>query len=286
MKKLTVSINRCAEERARIQKKVRLAKMLLKPFLGKIEFQKVFEAFYGLSLIGMNFGTGDIINNSGEIFVLKYLKGKYSKTKTINIFDVGANIGNYASMVLTIFHNKNVKIFSFEPSKIAFERLKTNIGTNENVILNNFGLGEENKRSPLFSNEEGSGLASLYHRQLDHLGIAINKMEEVEIKKLDDYCNDNNIGHINLLKIDVEGSELGVLYGAKRMLSDNLIDFIQFEFGGCNIDSRTYFRDFFYLLSPKYKIHRIMQNGLYPIGTYGEINEIFITTNYLAEKSK
>ena len=50
---------------------------------------------------------------------------------------------------------------------------------------------------------------------------------------------------IDLLKLDVEGNELLALKG----LSDSIeyIKIIQFEFGGSNIDSRTYFQDFYYL---------------------------------------
>ena len=60
------------------------------------------------------------------------------------------------------------------------------------------------------------------------------------------------------------------------------IDFIQFEFGGCNIDSRTYFQDFFYHLQDNYKIYRILEDNIYELQTYKETYEIFITVNYLA----
>jgi hypothetical protein len=84
--------------------------------------------------------------------------------------------------------------------------------------------------------------------------------------------------------MDVEGNELNILNGAKRMIENDSIDFIQFEFGGCNIDSRTFFQDFFYLLKERYRIYRILKNGLYPIDSYSEKYEIFITTNYLAQR--
>lgn len=67
------------------------------------------------------------------------------------------------------------------------------------------------------------------------------------------------------------------------MIEDRKIDFIQFEFGGCNIDSRTFFQDFWYLLHDKYNIFRIIPTGLYPIKEYSEMREIFLCTNYLAE---
>lgn len=270
------------KEHTQMQRRVRLAKTIFKPVLGKVRFQRIFEILYGLSLIGMNYGTGDDSSYSGETFLLNYFQ-ENSKTRNPIIFDVGANVGKYVEYVLKIINNPTV--FCFEPSKNTFELLHKNIGQNKNVILNNFGFGKENKKTILFSNENASVLASLYNRQLDHLGITMNKKEEVEIKKLDDYCDQNDIQNIDLLKLDVEGNELDVLYGAERMLSTSSIRFIQFEFGGCNIDSRTYFRDFFYLLNPNFNIYRVLQNGIYPIKKYGEMNEIFFTANFLAIKN-
>ena len=54
------------------------------------------------------------------------------------------------------------------------------------------------------------------------------------------------------------------------------------EFGGCNIDSRTYFQDFFYTLHPNYRLHRILRNGIVPIEHYRGTQEIFVTTNFVA----
>lgn len=65
------------------------------------------------------------------------------------------------------------------------------------------------------------------------------------------------------------------------MVCAGLIDYIQFE-TGCNVDSRTYFRDFFYLLEQKYKIYRVLKDGFYPIKKYGWEHEIFVGANYLA----
>ena len=58
------------------------------------------------------------------------------------------------------------------------------------------------------------------------------------------------------------------------------IEYIQFEFGGCNIDSRTYFRDFWELLHDKYNFFRIMPDGIVPIDEYSETLEIFTSQNF------
>jgi hypothetical protein len=106
--------------------------------------------------------------------------------------------------------------------------------------------------------------------------------EEIKLTTIDLYCKKNNIEQIHFLKLDIEGHELNALNGAKNMIEKGKIDFIQFEFGGCNIDSRTYFQDFYYILKDKYKIYRILKDGIYELPDYKETYEIFITINYLA----
>jgi hypothetical protein len=106
----------------------------------------------------------------------------------------------------------------------------------------------------------------------------------VELRTLDDFCAERGIGRIDLLKIDVEGHELRVLEGARGLLEADAIGFIQFEFNATNIDSRSFFRDFYELLSPRYRLSRIVRDGLYPIGAYSPRHELFVgPVNYLAE---
>ena len=47
------------------------------------------------------------------------------------------------------------------------------------------------------------------------------------------------------MKMDIEGHEPFALRGAKNSLQKGLFRYIQFEYGGCNIDSRTYLKDFY-----------------------------------------
>ena len=77
---------------------------------------------------------------------------------------------------------------------------------------------------------------------------------------------------------------MNALQGAIELINNKKIDYIQFEFGGTNIDSKTYFRDFYYLLNSNYKIYRILKDGLFEISTYKETYEIFSAINYLAIK--
>jgi FkbM family methyltransferase len=252
---------------------------------GKSQFQKFFEQLYQVALKGMNIGAGSFTFESGEPEVIQYVKSKINSPEGIVIFDVGANVGSYASLLERKF-GKGAIIHSFEPSAATFAKLTANVGTHDNIILHNFGLGDKEARTTLYTDSDESGLASLYKRRLDHFNIFMNKTEAVSIRALDSFCESENIKHIHFLKLDVEGNEIKVLHGAQRMLKADAIDFIQFEFGGCNIDSRTYFQDFYYLLGEKYKLYRIVKDGLYAIEQYKEMYECFVATNYLAEKKR
>jgi FkbM family methyltransferase len=252
---------------------------------GKKKSQSFFEKLHKFALTGMHIGCGAIVEDgtSGEKGAIEYVAQREKTKDAIIVFDVGANVGNYTILLNSILNSK-ARIFSFEPSKETYKKLEQNTKKIQNVQRYNFGFGNENENIILYSDAENSGLASVYQRKLDHFQIEMNRKESIEIQTIDSFCSQKDITHIHFLKIDVEGHELKVLEGAKKMIQLGKIDFIQFEFGGCNIDSRTYFQDFFYLLKDKYKIYRVVKDGLYHIKNYKEEYECFITTNFFAER--
>lgn len=256
---------------------------ILSNVIGKKKFQRLFERLFYLSLHGLNYGNGGNFRESGELNILKHINHKFINEKSLVIFDVGGNAGNY-SMALSSFFSSNATIHSFEPSKKTYEIFLETTKSIKNIIPNNFGFSDTDKNQLLYTNSIGSGLASMYKRRLEHFGISMDKNEEIKLSTIDDYCEINNIDRIHFLKLDIEGHEIKALNGAAKMISSRKIDVIQFEFGGCNIDSRTYFQDFYYLLKDNYQIYRVLKDGLREIQTYKEIHEIFITINYLAIK--
>jgi FkbM family methyltransferase len=230
----------------------------------------------------MNYGNSAEFKESGELNTIQYIINKYSKFDKLTIFGVGANIGKYSAAIYPLFGDRSL-LYSFEPSRKTFEKLIKNTSHINKINPFNIGFSDIEEDKILFSNEAESGLASVYEREISHHGIKMSLREKITLSTLDNFCKINNISTIHFLKLDVEGHEISVLNGANQMLQLGKIDFIQFEFGGCNIDSRTFFRDFYHLLNEKYKIYRILKNDLIEINQYSEMNEIFITTNYLAE---
>jgi FkbM family methyltransferase len=257
---------------------------ILAPRMGKQRHQIFFEGLYKLSLAGMNIGGGAHVADSGELNALNYIKGRLNtenRRTDLILFDVGANIGDYSLLLKEVFGAQAI-VHSFEPSKKTYVKLAANLSKQVNCYQHNFGLGDKADRVVLYTDHDESGLASVYKRKLDHYNIDMNQSEDIVLQTLDAFCAENEITHVNFLKIDVEGHEKNVLHGAKQMMDAGKIDFIQFEFGGTSIDARSYFQDYFYLLNDKYQVHRIVKDGVHPISAYNELYELFLPTNFLA----
>lgn len=248
---------------------------------GRRALQPFWQYLHRLSLSGLNVGGGSDFEESGELWIIDQLARERARDRSLLVFDVGANLGGWALAVLARLEGR-ARLFCFEPSPSTFAALRQNAGRRANVELLDFGLGDREGSVELLSDATFSGLASVYRRRLDHVGVSLDRSEPVRLRRLDDFCREREIDHIDFLKLDVGGHELKVLEGAGSLLEGAAIDYIQFEFGGCNIDSRTYFQDFFYALHPRYRLHRMLRDGLVPIEHYRETQEIFVTTNFLA----
>jgi hypothetical protein len=150
------------------------------------------------------------------------------------------------------------------------------------VELFPFGLSDATREAPLHTDALGSGMASVHPRRLAHFGRSMDVEERASFRRLDDVCAELGVTRIDMLKLDVEGHELAVLRGAGDMLTSGAIGMIQFEVGGCMLDAKVSFQDLWYQLAPKYDLFRVCSDGLAPIPTYREADEIYICANVCA----
>jgi len=261
-----------------------LRELLLK-LTGNARAQRWLQRNVEYSQFYMGIGAGAEVDASGERAVFRLLMSRTNPPYTI--LDVGANQGQFLSAARHELGSVPYSIHCFEPGRGTFDILRLKAQDDPRVTLNHCGLGCESTRATLHYDKPGSGLASMTKRRLDHFGIDVAFSEEIEIRTVDDYCAEHEIEHISLLKIDVEGHELDVLAGAKAMFERKAVDMVTFEFGGCNIDTRTYFQDFWYFFRQfDMDILRITPSGyLCPIGEYRELDEQFRTINFVAVKA-
>ena len=179
-------------------------------------------------------------------------------------------------------------VHCFEPAPATFPKLQAVLKSHQlqgKAFAINAGLSDSDGTMELYINEESSGVNSFYNRRLEGLGITYEKSETVRVTTVDGYCYENAIPHIDFLKVDVEGHEIAVMRGATEMLKKQVIDYIQFEYGGCWIDSRTLFLDMYdFLTSFGYIIGKIMPKGIEFYDKYDQRLETFQMANFLACK--
>jgi FkbM family methyltransferase len=88
-------------------------------------------------------------------------------------------------------------------------------------------LGEETGKGKFYStsfNPQNSLLKPV------HEGVAPVTAEiEVQVRTLDEFCRENAIEHVDILKLDIQGGELMALRGAQKLLGIGAIDLVFLE---------------------------------------------------------
>lgn len=217
-------------------------------------------------------------DSSGEILAARYVASKGANV----VFDVGAHVGNWLKACRTEFSGDTI-FHCFEPQKTAFESLRKNFEEVPHAILNNLAISSTTGSAEMHSWVDGGSGASLVKRDLAHLKEERDAVEVVQTIKLNEYCKGNGINTIDFLKLDVEGWEFNIVESALDMIREGRVRFIQIEYGHCNVDTRTFLKDFYRLLRIQYDFYRIHPRGLYLCNDYKEDYECFRLTNYLME---
>ena len=130
------------------------------------------------------------------------------------MLDIGANMGWYALNIAKTY--PSCMVHAFEPIPNTYQLLveNTKLNTINNVVTHNFGFGDEEKDLIFFYYREGSGAAS---------SANTSEREDVEkivchVEVLDDFANRLHLPRVDFIKCDVEGAELFVFRGAKKLL--------------------------------------------------------------------
>ena len=220
--------------------------------------------------------NGDIATN-GELRVMRQFLPGCSV-----VFDVGAHTGEWAKLALSV--NPGLNIHCFEPSRENFANLTRNVFS-PNVTCNPCGLSSENVEKPLFIFRSAPGLHSLYQRRGLESGWGLKTPAETEMVKLDtleNYCAERRIEKIDFLKVDVEGHELEVFKGGRSLFAEDRVRMVQFEYGGCNIDSKVLLKDIFeFFAGMNYRFYKIFPDRLKFFQQYDQRLENFKYQNWL-----
>ncbi len=259
----------------------KVAKILARPlsllvgnsFTGKVA--RAFEAYWCI-LLGKGAGTGWAMD--AEISAARWA----IRNPQPVIFDVGANFGEWSAKMQENFGL--AQIFMFEPQPACQEIIRGK-KLPRSVLIPFAASDLAGKSLQLFTSCEDSGIASFHQRRDSYFAGHQFACVEVSTVTIDQIIEQHGLSQVDFVKIDVEGHELAVLHGAEKALKKGVIKALSFEFGSGNLNSRTFFHDFWDLLRPlNYRIYRILPaSQLLPIEEYYEDCEYFRgVTNYIA----
>ena len=169
----------------------------------KDNFPKLLSFYYKLRFIFRAFYKKE--PRAHLFWILRRADNRFHKKHNLNessvFFDVGGFEGKFTEKILNEF---DCKSYIFEPHPVYFKILKDKYIKNENVKVFEYGLGKINQK--LYLTDESSG-----SRIVDY------KAEyKISIKDINEVIDVLGIVKIDLLKLNIEGSEYELL--------DHLID--------------------------------------------------------------
>lgn len=187
-----------------------------------------------------------VVEDNGEARIVQIVLNQTTTAKMA--FDVGANVGEWSSLVARC-HHAPIQLHAFEPVTRTYSQLQQACGRHTNLVLNHCGLSDQDAELTIYHSPDQNYLATCIPGFVEDFHHIQPNAETIQVITGDGYCASAGIQQIDLLKIDVEGLEHLVLRGFDRMLSERRIRAIQFEYGYINIKTRFLLCDFYELLT-------------------------------------
>jgi len=231
-----------------------------------------------------SFARQEISDNfykSGEYWLLSNVLLGNEEGQDINLIDIGVYLGGWTQNASTIIQAQsidNVVIHSFEPSEQAFLNLSQKFKENYLIRLYNIALSDRTGELNFYTSEEDDGTNSLLN--FDHKLVS-----KVNVTRLDDFVDTNDINHILMIKSDTEGNDFNVLLGGSNSLTNGLIDVWQFEYNHRWISGRFFLKDVFDFIKGKpYKIGKLLHNRIETYQKWHPELERFFEANFVLIK--
>jgi FkbM family methyltransferase len=150
-----------------------------------------------------------------DIHIVKFIvkPGNY-------VIDIGANVGWYTK-ILSDLVGDNGRVYAIEPIPIVYDLLSSCIRNLNlrNVELLNFGISESNGSAIMEVPEYREGGENYYRASIvpnEDIKTSL-KYHKIAVRSLDSMLEEMP-NRIDFIKCDVEGHELEVLKGAKKLL--------------------------------------------------------------------
>lgn len=201
--------------------------------------------------------------------------------------DVGANVGDWSAALIGVGYAG--RLVAVDPLSINLSKVREKLTAlnYSNFELCECALSDKAGKLKFFINKDPtlSGHDSLFDMQTIGYKEGVDCID-VQSNTLDELAKQLNISKIDFLKIDVEGNELSVLKGAKSLLSEEAIDFIQIEFGHASRAAHIYLHDIVHFVNEyDYTIFVIKPTGFLPLDFSPFTENRYSYINFLLARS-
>lgn len=135
------------------------------------------------------------------------------------VLDIGANVGIYTKELSRIV-GPDGKVFSFEPVEENYDILTTVVRKNclENVLAFRLALGDSVKVCEIVI-PNMKGFTGYYWAHVAQPGDE-GRREMIDVVTLDELRSRTIVTRLDFIKCDVEGGELQVILGGRKILRD------------------------------------------------------------------
>jgi FkbM family methyltransferase len=191
----------------------------------KNKINKILRKF-NVELHGLGYLQALSKNEFKNSETLIYIRA-FHPSDEISIFDVGANQGITISKFLSIF--PNATIHAFEPYEPYSLKLIENFNSNAKVNINALGVSNQIGEQ-IFNINKSIDTSSLLNSKKTGLNsdeqVKTLNQVKIQLTTIDEYLKYKRVNQINILKLDIQGSELNALKGAELALKNKKIDII------------------------------------------------------------
>jgi FkbM family methyltransferase len=152
------------------------------------------------------------------------------------VIDIGACVGEYTDFCLNEYDVE--KIYLFEPLSINYNSLVAKYKDNTKVVLYHAAVSNFDGKAPFYKKGYRQLTGEVIYEMKGNAGSSLRRdktnvskgvFDEVTVVKLSTFIVQNQITHIDILKIDVEGSEYDIIEDVLDSKLDGIIDKICYE---------------------------------------------------------
>jgi FkbM family methyltransferase len=191
----------------------------------------------------------------------------------MTIVDAGANVGFYTEIFSRLV-GETGRVYAFEPDAFCSTILRERVGRFpvDNVRIVTSAVGATNGTVTFYTSLRDRA-ESRTHPFATHVPA---ETASVPLVSLDAFCAENGIGRIDVVKMDVEGAEVGVLEGMRRIFAENPPGGLFIEFSPAQLRAAGATPDAFW------KILAGAGYGAYELGEDGGLVAISDTATFSA----